>query len=1192
MMGAKKQTFISNCIKSKNVSVLFLFLCVFFLNIAQVKSHTVQLAYCVSCTGDLRLYVEHWHTTADPATTTMTIQITIDGVMKKDTASPAGRLLNVTYDDLPNCATNSVSFASCARANSENYWVIYDFPGAVAGSVVDITVISGSTEFTFDCDDTMYPASTGNFIIPTIVEPDALADITLCGGIATGDIVLGQNENINWVNDNTGIGLAATGSGAGIISSFVPTIVTTLQVANIAVEDGCFLDTFQINILPAPDPITVITSASSAGTFCVYDSINILGDYSTMLAPETITSYAWDFGDGTTSTNIDNKHIYATAGTYDVNLTLTGSNGCINSTTTPITAFPKPIAAFSTNTACAGMATNFNGGSSTVAAPSFIANQLWEYGDGSQSVGIDPSYSYSSAGTYSAQLIALTDQGCRDTTTNSVSMLVSPVAAAAINNSCVYDSLTFSSGGSSIASPGTIESYTWDFGDGQNSSIDNPKHIYAAAGTYNVTVTATSAEGCPNQFATTVTAHPVPSALFTFADVCRYEAMSFDASTSTISSGSTTTYDWKFGDGRTGTSVNPINLYALDGTYDTELIVTSDNNCKDTITQPVTILPVPVAAFTFNEPCLGIVTNFSSTTTTISATGTLANYSWTFDDGNTSTIPNPSNLYLTAGDFAVRLSVTSTDGCVNEIINTVKVHPKPVAAFTFTDRCTYDTFAFDGSTSSVSNGGTVANYAWDFGDGNTGNGASTSKLYDTDNTYTVELITTSDNNCLDTIQAIATAFPIPMAEFSFANQCLNTPISFYAGNSTVNDPDSITNYTWDFAGTIESSAGTIREFTFATADTFLVQLTVSTSRNCTHDTTVLAIVYPLPTPSFIFGNVCEETPLSYTNTSTIPLGTITDYFWDFGNTQTSSLSDPALTYNIAGTYDIALTAYSANRCKNTTTLPVIVKPKPTANFGNSSPESCSPLCINFTDSSTSNGTSITKYSWSFSDGNTSLSQNLNSCFINDDNEVDNVFDLEPKLVVTNDFGCMDSLEQSLLVSVYHNPLSSFDVVPSETDMHNAKIQFENYSLGTDIYKWIFADGNSSDLFEPLHLYNDTGTYIVKLYNETVNGCLDSSENPVRINPVIHFTIPNAFTPNGDGINDVFNWDGYGIVTTNYEFYIFNRWGELIFKTNEFKAWDGCVNSHQAQEDVYVYKVYYQDVFEKNHKITGIVTLIR
>jgi len=1122
----------------------------------------------------------------------MTIQTTINGVTTQQTASPVGSLLGVLYADLPNCATNSVSFAACARANTENDWVIYDFPGASPGATVSITVISGNNQFTEDCDGSMYPAVTGNFTIPNIVEPEKLPDVSMCGGVASDPIVFPFIADVifNWSNDNPAIGLGV--SGVGDIASFIPTIGATPQIANIEIADGCFLDTFQITILPAPDPLVAINSASPSGTSCVYDSFNINGNTSTMFAPETITDWAWDFGDGTTSTSMNNVHKYGAAGTYPVGLTLTGSNGCINTGINNYIVYPKPAALFSTNIACLGDATNFAGAASNVAAPNVIANHIWAFGDGGISVSTDPSHSYVTEATYNAELVVVTDQGCRDTVVNDVFVFPDPSPLAVIDNYCFYDSLSFSSASSTINAPGVITQYLWDFGDGQTSTSSTPKHLYAAQGDYNVSLTVTSGDGCSNQFNTTATAHPAPVALFNVTDKCLYDAVPFDASASTISSGTIVTYAWRFDDDKIGSSAQTTNQYTTDGPYTAELIVTSNNNCKDSLTKPLTVFPVPAAAFTFENKCLGEAISFSSASSSIGNPGNLNNYEWIFADGGVSTNQNPSHMYVLPQTYTVQLKTTSGDGCVDSTSSPVTTHPKPVATFTFDDRCTYDVFNFDASTSTVGNSGAITGYGWTYGDGNTGNGITNSNLYAADGTYTVQLIIATDNNCLDTAEMTSTAYPVPVADFTFTNQCLNIPISFDASGSTINNPGSITNYTWDFAGTASSLGVPTNEFTFATPDIFEVTLTVTSDQNCVHTTSLFPEVFPLPEPMFTFLNACEQSPVFYSNTSSISKGNLVAYTWDLDNGTASSVTNPLTSYDIAGIYNVKLKAVSGSNCEDSITIPIDVKSKPTARFGAGPLEGCSPLCVDYIDSSSSNSTSMTNYFWKFSSGETSTNQNQNTCFDNDDNEEDDIFTINPMLVVTNDLGCKDSTSNPYNVKVYHYPVSSFGATPSETDMHHDLIQLNNYSLGTDRYQWVFSDGDSSNTFEPEHHYTDTGTFVVKLFNYTINGCIDSSENPVYIAPVIHFNIPNAFTPDGDGKNDEFNWQGYGIEAENFEFYIYNRWGELLFHTNEFKGWNGYVNGRLAQQDVYVFKVNYTDVFDLSHSVLGTVTLVR
>jgi gliding motility-associated-like protein len=155
------------------------------------------------------------------------------------------------------------------------------------------------------------------------------------------------------------------------------------------------------------------------------------------------------------------------------------------------------------------------------------------------------------------------------------------------------------------------------------------------------------------------------------------------------------------------------------------------------------------------------------------------------------------------------------------------------------------------------------------------------------------------------------------------------------------------------------------------------------------------------------------------------------------------------------------------------------------------------------------------------------------------------------------------------------------------------ITFDNLSTGAVSYFWTFGDGGSSNAFEPTHTYTDTGTYTVMLVVVNVYGCIDTVYKLVHIKPVFHMFIPNAFTPNQDGVNDHFYVVGEGIIATNI--CIFNRWGERIYQTNNnTKGWDGTIKdgARDAQQDVYVYDILVTDVFGKKHHEYGRVNLVR
>src|SRR4051794_36909281 len=153
------------------------------------------------------------------------------------------------------------------------------------------------------------------------------------------------------------------------------------------------------------------------------------------------------------------------------------------------------------------------------------------------------------------------------------------------------------------------------------------------------------------------------------------------------------------------------------------------------------------------------------------------------------------------------------------------------------------------------------------------------------------------------------------------------------------------------------------------------------------------------------------------------------------------------------------------------------------------------------------------------------------------------------------------------------------------------VYFENQSTGATAYQWNFGDGYYSDSENPQHLYNDTGQYVIYLIAVNQYGCEDTAINEVIMTPTFTVYIPNAFTPNNDGMNEFFTVSGIGI--KNYELFIWNRWGNLIFEGDNC-GWNGKVlnRNESAKEDVYIYRVVFKDIFNQNHQLDGRVNLIR
>ncbi|MFZ5553514.1 MAG: PKD domain-containing protein, partial [Bacteroidota bacterium] len=198
------------------------------------------------------------------------------------------------------------------------------------------------------------------------------------------------------------------------------------------------------------------------------------------------------------------------------------------------------------------------------------------------------------------------------------------------------------------------------------------------------------------------------------------------------------------------------------------------------------------------------------------------------------------------------------------------------------------------------------------------------------------------------------------------------------------------------------------------------------------------------------------------------------------------------------------------------------------------------------------------------------------------------------LTVTSAAGCSTSITAPGLVEVYPVPVAEFTASPSTTTILNPDIEFTDLSTGGTSYNWDFGDGDSSNTTGNVtHVYADTGSYSVTLTVSNQYGCFDQYTLIIDILADFGIYVPNAFTPNGDGVNDFFFPEGVGIDPNNFEFMVFNRWGELIYETqNLYKPWDGTHKGVMSKQDVYVWKVKAFDPFGNQHDYIGHVTLLK
>ncbi|HWY98175.1 MAG TPA: PKD domain-containing protein, partial [Bacteroidia bacterium] len=253
---------------------------------------------------------------------------------------------------------------------------------------------------------------------------------------------------------------------------------------------------------------------------------------------------------------------------------------------------------------------------------------------------------------------------------------------------------------------------------------------------------------------------------------------------------------------------------------------------------------------------------------------------------------------------------------------------------------------------------------------------------------------------------------------------------------------------------------------------------------------------------------------------------------------------------------------------------------------------CSPLCVKFTDLSTITSGAMSSWSWSFGDGGKSNVENAAYCYNNA-----GIFSVE--LTVTSNNGCMDSMRVNNMITVYSHPVAAFTWSPQPVTIIEPTINFTDQSTdayGIKTWLWQFGDplDGISTKQNPVYTYADTGTYCTSLVVSNIHGCVDTAQNCEVVEPFFTLYIPDAFTPNGDGLNDVFRVKGDYVC--GFQMYIFDRWGQQLYETKDInKGWDGTVILGQniVQEDTYIYLIYATDCVEhKKHEYLGKITVIK
>ncbi|AEW01728.1 hypothetical protein A4D02_06905 [Niastella koreensis] len=934
-------------------------------------------------------------------------------------------------------------------------------------------------------------------------------------------------------------------------------------------------DDVKVGTPPAPN--------FSAASFdiCPADSAHF-----TDLTPKPADEWLWNFGDGATSKEQNPAHFYNDTGTFVVKLTAYNNRCPGPSVSLPIHVKP-PIAKFVYKVICGDLTVAFKDTSITDPAYGPIT-YTWSFGNpalGTSTTVGNTSFTFPAYGVYAVTL-RVTNGSCTSMYVDSVRILKEVANFVAPSPVCRNAGFVINS----TNSPVYVTKYEWSI-DGNTPIIDDAilGISLATNGPHSISLTITDVNGCTDTKTAPVTVVS-PTANFTNASPggCKNAIITFiDHSTPSSAGSPISTWTFNFDDGKTQafTAAPFTHPYTDTGEFVPQLTITDAMGCTDTYKSPDTVFISTLHPW-FNSDYTTICPSSNIHFADSSLVDGLT-YHWDFGNGGTSTAQNPVFSYGgNNATYNVKLVITDRGGCTDSVtrINYITA-VKPVPAFGIGDTLTIcppleTKFTFQGSN--------YESFEWDFGDGSTNALMNPSHFYNTYGDFTPKLYIYGYGGCIDSTSKTVHVYnpnSVTTLNYSPLDACNELMVNF----TVVTIPDM--KYVLAFGdGSLDSSMASTYQHFYNSPAFYQPILQYTDNQGCIAGVaggSQIKIIGADPFFAMDKKKFCDSGIVYFTN-YTIGNDPVVSRTWDFGDgSPTISVLHPTHYFQQPGTFIVSQSVTTQQGCSKTITDSVRVYRTPDPYITGDSV-----ACLNTTMNLQGNlkvPDSIVNWKWDLGGGNSATTQNVGVSFKASGNYV-------VKLQASNALGCSDTTSKEL----YIPPLPTVTVGPGPVIPVGTGVTLPvTYGPEVVSYNWI-PDKNlsCSDCPAPFANPKTTTTYTVKVTDEY--GCVNQSGVTVTVvcNGLNYF-IPNTFSPNGDGVNDVFAPRGVGLARVN-SMRIFNRWGEMVFEKMNFMAndrtpsggWDGNYKGKPASPDVYVYIIEF--VCENNTivPVKGNVALVR
>jgi gliding motility-associated-like protein len=993
---------------------------------------------------------------------------------------------------------------------------------------------SGGITYTWTPTTNITPA-VGN---PVTANPVSTQIYTVTGVDANGCV-------------NTGISTVTVNS-LPVITATSGTICLGQQTATLTASGGItYTWTPTTNITPAVgNPVTAnpastqiytVTGTDSKG--CVNSATTTVNVLSLPNVTATSTAICPGFS-GTITASGGNTYSWNTGqntasitqtpvSTTVYTVTGTDLHGCTDTATASITVYPTLTVTVNSSTICIGQQT---ANLTASGAATYVWNPTTAL---TPTTGANVVASPNATTVYTVTGIAGT---CSATATSTVTVNPLPAIAATSGTICVGQQTT------TLTASGGI-SYVWTTG------AITPTVAVSPPTTQDYIVIGTDANGCIGSYTTSVSVLSLPHVTATSTAACPGFA-------GTITASGATTYTWSAGPQGTSLTESPIatTTYTVTGT--------DTHGCKDTASGTITVYST--FSITANSATICAAGEQTATLTVSGA----ATYTWTPATGlssNTGSVVTTtpaatSTVYTIVGASAV-------GNCAAVTTSTLTVNPLPTPTVTSNTPCAgQQALNFNCLPANLDS------YLWSGPNSYNATGPNPSIPISgvtaaVAGVYSVAVI--DANMCTNTVTINVTVNPKPIISATGATVCVGQTINLSANGAGVGGF-----YSWNSptSYTLTNPSDQNQSISNASLNMAGSYNVIGTDANtCQNAAFVQVVVNSLPIVTATSSTICVGQ-----QTATLTASGASTYTWTGLNLTSTTGSPVTATPLSSGIYNV--TGTDVNNCVNTATASVTVNSLPMVVTNTITPD-CIPLCAVFTATATPAATS---YTWNFGGGQTSNLPSPTHCFT--------VSGTSPVSVTIADInGCVNNA--STTVHAFSIPMADFDYGPQPVSVLAPLVQFTNESTpGLPHYTWAFGDtaGVTYSATNPMHTYNNAGTYSVTLTVSSSNGCSATVVKEIIINEDYVIYVPNAFTPNADGMNEVFKPVGEGI--NDYKLFIFDRWGSLIFFSDDInKGWDGTYQakgSNIVMQDVYVWKIELTNFQNVSKNLAGTVTLLK